>query len=64
MKFSVAPKFNSATVSALLDLECVKTHSVIDFWFKINTSWSWYHLSRANLIRLLQNPPALLRTFG
>src|SRR6266851_5965191 len=64
MKFSVAPESNSAIVSALLDLKCVKMRSVIDFRFEINTSWSQYRLSRANLIRLLQNPPALLHTSG
>ncbi len=57
MKFSVAPESSSAIVSALFDLECVKTRSVIDLRFEINTSWSWYRLSSANLIRLLQNPP-------
>ncbi len=64
MKFSVAPESNSAIISALFDLKCVKMHSVIDFLFNINTSWLWYHLSRANLIRLLQNPPILLYTSG
>ena len=64
MKFSVAPESNSAIVSALLDLECVKTRSVIDFQFEINTSWSRYCLSSADLIRLLQNPPGFLHTSG
>jgi hypothetical protein len=64
MKFSVAPESSSAIVSALFNLECMKTHSVIDFLLDINTSWSWYHLSSADLIRLLQNPPVLLRISG
>jgi len=38
MKFSVTPESNSAIVLALFDLECVKTCSVIDFLFNINTS--------------------------
>ncbi len=62
MKFSVAPESNSVIVLALFDLKCVKMHSIIDFRFEINTSWPRYHLSRADLIRLLQNPPVLLRT--
>ncbi len=62
MKFSITPESNSAIVLALFDLECVQMHSIIDFRFDINTSWSQYHLSRADLIRLLQNPPVLLYT--
>ncbi len=64
MKFSVASKSNSIIVSALFNLKCVKICSIIDFLFNINTSWSWYCLSRADLIRLLQNPPVLLHTSG
>ena len=64
IKFSVAPESSSTIVSALFDLKCIKMHSIIDFQLDINTSWSRYRLSSADLIRLLQNPPALLRTSG
>ena len=37
MKFLVVPESSSAMVSALLDLECVKMCSIINFQFKINT---------------------------
>jgi hypothetical protein len=37
MKFSIAPKSRSATVSALFDFECIKDRMVIDFLFDINT---------------------------
>jgi hypothetical protein len=64
MKFSVAPESSRATVSALFDLECTKMHSVIDFQFEINTSWSQYHLISANLIKHLENPATSLRIAG
>jgi hypothetical protein len=37
IKFSVAPKSNSAKVSALFDFKCMKDRMVIDFLFDINT---------------------------
>jgi hypothetical protein len=37
IKFSVAPKYRSVTVSALFDFECMKDRMVIDFLFDINT---------------------------
>ena len=61
MKFSVAPESSRATASALLDFECIKTCSIIDFRFDINTSWSRYHLIRADLIRHFENPVSFLR---
>ena len=64
MKFSVAPESSRATVSALFDLECTKTRSVIDFRFEINTSWSRYRLISADLIRHLENPATSLRIAG
>ena len=64
MKFSVAPKSNRVTVSALFNLESIKTCSVIDFQFNINTSWSQYHLIRADLIRHLENPVTPLHISG
>ena len=57
MKFSVAPESSRAMVSALFDLECIKMHSIIDFRAEINTSWSRYCLSSADLIRQRENPP-------
>jgi len=42
-------------VSALFDLKYIKTRSVIDLRFDINTSWSQYHLISADLIRHLEN---------
>jgi hypothetical protein len=60
MKFSVAPESNRVTVSALFDLDYIKTRSVIDFWFEINTSWSQYRLISADLIRHLENPATFL----
>jgi hypothetical protein len=60
MKFSVAPESSRAMVSALFDLDCIKMHSIINFQFKINTSWSWYCLISANLIRHLENPMTFL----
>jgi hypothetical protein len=38
MKFSVASESNRVMVLALFDLKCIKTHSIIDLWFDINTS--------------------------
>jgi hypothetical protein len=64
MKFSVASESNRATVSALFDLDCIKTHSVIDFQFKINISWSRYRLISADLIRHLENPAIFLHISG
>src|SRR6266851_4138646 len=64
MKFSVAPKSRRAMVSALFDFECIKTHSVIDFLVDRNTSWSWYCLSSADLIRHLENPGSSLHVSG
>ena len=64
MKFSVASESSRVTVSALFDLECTKTHSIIDFRFKINTSWSRYHLISADLIRHLENPVTSLHISG
>ena len=63
IKFSVASESNRATALALFDLECIKMHSIIDFWFNINTSWSWYHLISADLIRHLENPVTPLHIF-
>ncbi len=51
-------------VSALLDFECIKMCSIIDFLAERNTSWSRYHLSSADLIRHLENPDSPLRTSG
>ena len=59
MKFSVAPESSRAIVSALFDLKCIKTRSVIDFRAEI--SWSRYRLSSADLIRQWENPPFSLR---
>ena len=64
MKFSVAPESNRATALALFDLNCIKTRSVIDFQFEINTSWSRYHLISADLIRHLENPATSLHISG
>jgi hypothetical protein len=60
MKFSVAPESSRATVSALFNLNCIKTCSVIDLRFEINTSWSRYRLISADLIRHLENPVTFL----
>src|SRR6266851_1121917 len=62
MKFSVASKSRRVMVLALFDFECIKTRSVIDFLVERNTSWSWYHLSSANLIRHWENPVLPLHT--
>ena len=64
MKFSVAPESRRAMVLALLDFECMKTCSVIDFLADRNTSWSRYRLSSADLIRHRENPGFPLRTSG
>jgi len=64
MKFSVAPESNRATVLALFDLECMKMCSIIDLRFEINTSWSWYRLISADLIRHLENPATSLHISG
>jgi len=64
MKFSVAPESSRVTVLALFDLKCIKTRSVIDLQFDINTSWSRYCLISANLIRHLENSATPLRTSG
>jgi hypothetical protein len=37
IKFSMAPKSNRATASALFDFECINVRMVIDFLFDINT---------------------------
>jgi hypothetical protein len=63
IKFSVAPESNRAIALALFNLNCMKMCSIINFQFDINTSWSWYCLSSADLIRHLENPPLLLHTF-
>ncbi len=60
MKFSVAPESSRVTALALFDFDCIKTCSIIDFRFDINTSWSRYHLISADLIRHLENPATLL----
>jgi hypothetical protein len=64
MKFSVAPESSRAMASALFNLKCIKTRSVIDLWFDINTSWSQYHLISADLIRHLENPATSLHISG
>src|SRR6266851_3199521 len=64
MKFLVAPESKRATVSALFNFECIKMCSVINFLVDRNTSWSWYHLSSADLIRHLENPGSPLHTSG
>ena len=64
MKFSVAPESNRVMVSALFDLDCIIMHSIIDFQFEINTSWSQYCLFSANLIRHLENPATSLHISG
>jgi len=60
MKFSVAPESNRVMVSALFDLKCKKTRSVMDFRFDINTSWTQYRLISADLIRHLENSATAL----
>ncbi len=64
MKFSVAPESRRAMVLALFNFECIKTRSIIDFLADRNTSWSWYCLSSADLIRHLENPDSPLRISG
>jgi hypothetical protein len=55
MKFSVAPQSSSATTLALFDRECTYVRRVMDFQFEIYTFTISLHLTRADLIKHLEN---------
>ena len=55
----MTPESTRATVSALLDFECINAHIVIDFLLDRYTSESVLCLIIADLIRLQENPVLL-----
>jgi hypothetical protein len=60
MKFSVAPESSNAEVSALLNREFKYTRIVIDRRFDRYTLLVLNALTKAELVRRLENPPPRL----